>query len=292
MIGPTDQLVQFLGALGQRLSWIAVLDIVIVSYLIYKLLQLIRGSRAFQMVVGTLVLVVFFFVSQWAELSTVNWLLQKSLAYIGFAVIVLYQQELRKALAQIGQAPLFRFLNPSSSPGTLDEIAFAVRSLAQRRTGAIVVLERDIGLRGYVEGGILLDAVVNYDLLLSIFNPKSPLHDGAVIIQGDRIAAAACFLPISINPQLSKELGTRHRAAIGITEDTDAVAIVVSEETGKVSLVEDGAIVSGLEVESFRSRLKEAMGQAEAPASAREAAEAPVKEAAVEETAEARAAKR
>jgi diadenylate cyclase len=242
--------------------------------------------------VGTLVLVVFFFVSQWAELSTVNWLLQKSLAYIGFAVIVLYQQELRKALAQIGQAPLFRFLNPSSSPGTLDEIAFAVRSLAQRRTGAIVVLERDIGLRGYVEGGILLDAVVNYDLLLSIFNPKSPLHDGAVIIQGDRIAAAACFLPISINPQLSKELGTRHRAAIGITEDTDAVAIVVSEETGKVSLVEDGAIASGLEVESFRSRLKEAMGQAEAPASAREAAEAPVKEAAVEETAEARAAKR
>jgi diadenylate cyclase len=292
MIGPTDQLVQFLEALGQRLSWIAVLDIVIVSYLIYKLLQLIRGSRAFQMVVGTLVLVVFFFVSQWAELSTVNWLLQKSLAYIGFAVIVLYQQELRKALAQIGQAPLFRFLNPSSSPGTLDEIAFAVRSLAQRRTGAIVVLERDIGLRGYVEGGILLDAVVNYDLLLSIFNPKSPLHDGAVIIQGDRIAAAACFLPISINPQLSKELGTRHRAAIGITEDTDAVAIVVSEETGKVSLVEDGAIVSGLEVESFRSRLKEAMGQAEAPASAREAAEAPVKEAAVEETAEARPAKR
>jgi diadenylate cyclase len=292
MSGPTDQLVQFLEALGQRLSWIAVLDIAIVSYLIYKLLQLIRGSRAFQMVVGTLVLVVFFFVSQWAELSTVNWLLQKSLAYIGFAVIVLYQQELRKALAQIGQAPLFRFLNPSSSPGTLDEIAFAVRSLAQRRTGAIVVLERDIGLRGYVEGGILLDAVVNYDLLLSIFNPKSPLHDGAVIIQGDRIAAAACFLPISINPQLSKELGTRHRAAIGITEDTDAVAIVVSEETGKVSLVEDGAIVSGLEVESFRSRLKEAMGQAEAPASAREAAEAPVKEAAVEETAEARAAKR
>jgi diadenylate cyclase len=260
-----NDLYGFLEALAQRLSWIAVLDIAIVSYLIYKLLQLIRGSRAFQMVVGTLVLVVFFFASQWAELATVNWLLQKSIAYIGFAIIVLYQQELRKALAQIGQAPLFRFLNPSSSAGTLDEIAFAVRSLAQRRMGAILVLERDIGLRGYVEGGILLDAVVNYDLLLSIFNPKSPLHDGAVIVQGDRIAAAACFLPISINPQLSKDLGTRHRAAIGITEDTDALAVVVSEETGRVSLVEDGIIVSDLDMETLRSRLKEAMGRSPRP---------------------------
>jgi diadenylate cyclase len=279
----------FLEALSHRLSMIAVLDIAIVSYLIYKLLQLIRGSRAFQMVVGTLVLVVFFFASQWAELSTVNWILQKSLAYIGFAIVVLYQQELRKALAQIGQAPLFRFLNPSSSPGTLDEIAFAVRSLAQRRMGALIVLERDIGLRGFVEGGILLDAVVNYDLLLSIFNPKSPLHDGAVIIQGDRIAAAACFLPISINPLLSKELGTRHRAAIGITEDTDAIAVVVSEETGKVSLVEDGGIAFGLDVEAVRSRLKEAMGQGEAPAPARENAEDNGR---IEETAEAGPAKR
>ncbi len=284
-----NELLRFLEALGQRLSWVAVLDIAIVSYLTYKLLQLIRGSRAFQMVVGTLVLVAFFFASQWAELTTVNWLLQKSLAYLGFAIIVLYQQELRNALAAIGQAPLFRFLNSSASAGTLDEIAFAVRSLSQRRMGAIVVLERDIGLRGYVEGGILLDAVVNYDLLLSIFNPKSPLHDGAVIVQGDRIAAAACFLPISINPQLSKELGTRHRAAIGITEDTDAIAVVVSEETGRVSLVEDGAIVSDLEVDSLRSRLKEVMGQAEAPPPSRDIEEGGDR---VEEAAEARAAKR
>ncbi|MGH9319828.1 MAG: diadenylate cyclase CdaA [Vicinamibacteria bacterium] len=261
-----SELLEFLDGLYQRLSWLGALDIAIVSYLIYKLLQLIRGSRAFQMVVGTLVVVLFFFASRWMELTTVNWLLENSLAYIGFAVIVLYQHELRKALAQLGQAPLFRFLNPSSSAGTLDEVAFAVLSLSQRRIGAIVVLERDIGLRGYIEGGILLDAVVNYDLLLSIFNPKSPLHDGAVIIQGDRLAAAACFLPISINPQLSKALGTRHRAAIGITEDTDALAIVVSEETGKISLVEDGNIVFGVEAESLRSRLKEAMGQRQSEA--------------------------
>jgi diadenylate cyclase len=253
-------------SLYDRLSWIDLIDILLVSYVFYRILFLIRGGRAFQMVMGTLVLVFFFFASQWADLTTVNWILRNSLGYIGFAIIVLYQQELRKALAQLGQAPLFRFLSPSASPGTLDEVVFAVLSLAQRRIGGIVVLERDIGLRGYIEGGILLDAVVTYDLLLSIFNPKAPLHDGAVIIQGDRVAAAACFLPISINPQLSKELGTRHRAAIGITEDTDAVAVVVSEETGRVSLMEDGHVASDLDADGLRSRLKEAMGQKEATA--------------------------
>jgi diadenylate cyclase len=253
----------WLGSLYPRLTWVDVLDILLVSYLFYKLLQLIRGGRSFQMVVGTLVLVLFFFASRWAELATVNWILRNSLAYVGFAIIVLYQQELRKGLAQLGQAPLFRFLNPSSSEGTLDEVAFAVLTLSQKRMGGIVVLERDIGLRGYIEGGIGLDAVVTYDLLLSIFNPKSPLHDGAVIIQGDRIAAAACFLPISINPQLSKALGTRHRAAIGITEDTDAIAVVVSEETGAISLVEDGNVSAGLDGDALRARLNAAMGRVE-----------------------------
>jgi diadenylate cyclase len=279
-----SELFQWLAGLYERLSWMDVIDILLVSYVFYKLLQLIRGGRAFQMVVGTLVLVLFFFASRWVELTTVNWILRNSLAYIGFAIIVLYQQELRKALAQLGQAPLFRFLNPSSTKTTLDEVAFAILTLSQRRVGGIVVLERDIGLRGYIEGGILLDAVVTYDLLLAIFNPKSPLHDGAVIVQGERIAAAACFLPISINPLLSKELGTRHRAAIGVTEDTDAVAVVVSEETGTISMMEDGEVVSGLDGESLRSRLREAMGaakrsaqppQAEAPEPPKEAASEP-----------------
>jgi diadenylate cyclase len=267
------EIAAWLGSLYQRLTWVDVLDILLVSYLFYKLLQLIRGGRSFQMVVGTLVLVLFFFASRWVELATVNWILRNSLAYVGFAIIVLYQQELRKGLAQLGQAPLFRFLNPSPSEGTLDEVAFAVLTLAQKRMGGIVVLERDIGLRGYIEGGIQLDAVTTYDLLLSIFNPKSPLHDGAVIIQADRIAAAACFLPISINPQLSKQLGTRHRAAIGITEDTDAVAVVVSEETGAISLVEDGNVSAGLDGDELRARLKAAMGRAE-PASAEDEREA------------------
>jgi len=251
--------IDFLVSLMRDASFVDVVDILLVSYLFYKLFQLIRGGRAFQMVVGTLVLVLIFFASRWAELTALNWLLRNTLAYIGFAVIVLYQQELRRGLANLGRAPLFRFFNLPAKKGTLDEIAFSVRTLAQRRIGAILVLERDIGLRSYIEGGVALDAVVTYDLLLSIFNPKAPLHDGAVIIQGDRAAAAACFLPISINPQLGRELGTRHRAAIGITEDTDAVAVVVSEETGLVSFMENGTVVSALDGEQLRTRLREAI---------------------------------
>ena len=256
-----NAILDFFESVSSEFSFIAVVDILLVSFLFYKLFQLIRGGRAFHMVVGTMLLVLLFFASQWAELTALNWLLRNTLAYVGFAVIVLYQQELRRGLANLGRAPLFRFLNPPASKGTLDEIVFSMLTLAGRRIGALLVLERDIGLRSYIEGGIILDAVVTYDLLLSIFNPKSPLHDGAVIIQGDRAAAAACFLPISINPQLSKKLGTRHRAAIGITEDTDAVAIVVSEETGLVSFVNDGAIASALDGDALRQKLREAFGQ-------------------------------
>ena len=256
--------VEFWQSLSRELSFNDAIDILLVSFLFYKLFQLVRGGRAFQMVVGTLLLILLFFASRWADLTAVNWLLRNTLAYIGFAIIVLYQQELRRGLANLGRAPLFRFLNPTSSKGTLDEVAFSLLTLAERHVGAILVLERDIGLRSYVEAGVMLDAVVTYDLLLSVFNPKSPLHDGAVIIQGDRAAAAACFLPISINPQLGKEFGTRHRAAIGISEDTDAIAIVVSEETGLVSFMEDGAIVSGLDAKQLRSKLRDAMGQKDA----------------------------
>ena len=245
-------------------SWVDAIDIALVSFLIYKLLQLIRGSRAFQMVVGTLIVVTLFFVSRWARLETVNWLLRNSLAYVGFAIIVLYQAELRKALAQLGKAPLFRLLSQPHTSETVDEVVLAMTTLARRKTGAIIVIERDIGLRSYIEGGIILDAILTYDLLLSIFNPKTPLHDGAVIVQGNRVAAAACFLPLSINPQLSKELGTRHRAAIGITEDTDAVAIVVSEETGAVSYLEDGNILRGVDDETLRAKLSRALGTSRA----------------------------
>jgi len=255
-----SRLVEYLQAFAQatEFSWVDAVDILLVSFLIYKVLELIRGSRAFQMVVGTLIVVMLYFLSRWARLETVDWLLRNSLAYVGFAIIVLYQAELRKALAHLGKAPLFRFLSPHTSE-TIDEIMFATTTLARRRTGAIIVIERDIGLRSYIEGGIILDAILTYDLLLSIFNPRTPLHDGAVIVQGNRVAAAACFLPLSINPHLSKELGTRHRAAIGITEDTDAVAIVVSEETGTISYLEDGNILRGMDGDTLRAKLRQVL---------------------------------
>jgi len=252
-------------------TWVDALDILLVSVLVYKLFQIIRGTRAFQMVIGTLILVGLYFVSRWLELETINWLLGKSLAYTGLAIIVLYQAELRKGLAQLGKAPLFRFLQglqslKGKSSEVIEEIVFAATTLARRHVGAIIVVERDIGLKGYIEGGIHVDAALSYDLLLSIFNPKTPLHDGAVILQGDRVAAAACFLPLTINPQLSKELGSRHRAAIGITEDTDAVAVVVSEETGMVSFVEDGNILRGLDGETLRTKLRHVLGVGRSPA--------------------------
>jgi len=256
-----SEIVRYLEALRQSMefSWVDAVDILLISWLIYKLLQLIRGSRASQMVVGTVILVIVFFASRWIQLETVNWLLRNSLGYIGFAVIVLYQAELRKALANLGKAPLFRFLNQSGTAETIDEISFAAAALARRKFGAIIVIERDIGLRSYIEGGILLDAILTYDLLLSIFNPKTPLHDGAVIVQSNRVAAAACFLPLTITPHLPTELGTRHRAAIGITEDTDAVAIVVSEETRAVSYVENGRIFSDMEGDTLRTKLRQVL---------------------------------
>ncbi len=178
-------------------------------------------------------LIGLFFVSRWLQLETVNWVIRNLAAYVVFAIIVLFQADIRRALAHFGRAPFFRYFERApSADETIEELVMAATTLAARRIGAIIVIERQIGLRNYIEGGIPLDATVTYDLLASIFQPGSPLHDGAVIVQGDRIAAAACFLPLSVNPQVSRELGTRHRAALGLTEENDAVAIVVSEETG------------------------------------------------------------
>jgi diadenylate cyclase len=177
--------------------------------------------------------------------------------YLVFAIIVLFQSDIRRALAHLGRAPFFRyFAKPESAEESIEELVVAANMLSAQRTGAIIALERQIGLRNYIEGGIPLDAVLTYDLLLSIFQPASPLHDGAVIVQDDRVAAAACFLPLTVNPRLSKELGSRHRAAIGLTEENDSVAIVVSEETGNISIVAEGQIERGLDAETLRARLR------------------------------------
>ncbi len=239
------------------MDWRDLLDILVVSVLVYEVLKLIRGTRAVQMALGVSFFVALFYGSRWAHLETVNWLIRNVLSYIVFAMIVLFQTDIRRALAHLGRAPVLRyFAQAESEEDSIEELVVAAGMLAAQRTGAIIVIERQIGLRNYVEGGIPLDATMTYDLLLSIFQPSSPLHDGAVIVQEDRIAAAACFLPLTVNPRLAKELGSRHRAAIGLTEENDAVAIVVSEETGNISLVSDGAIERPLTVAQLRERLK------------------------------------
>src|SRR5881397_2297853 len=239
------------------ISWWDLVDILVVSVLIYELLKLIRGTRAVQMALGGGVLVALFYGSRWAHLETVNWLIRNLVGYLVFAVIVLFQSDIRRALAHLGRAPFFRyFAKPESAEESIEELVVAASMLSTQRIGAIIALERQIGLRNYIEGGIPIDAVLTYDLLLSVFQPSSPLHDGAVIVQENRVAAAACFLPLTVNPKLSKELGSRHRAAIGLTEENDSIAIVVSEESGRISLVVDGQIDRGLDAEELRRRLR------------------------------------
>jgi diadenylate cyclase len=239
------------------IGWWDLADIAIVSILVYELLMLIRGTRAVQMALGGAVILGLFYLSGWSHLETVNFLIRNFVGYVVFAVIVLFQADIRRALAHLGRAPFFRyFAKVESAEESIEELIVAAGLLAAKRTGAIIAIERQVGLRNYIEGGIPLDAVLTYDLLVSIFQPSSTLHDGAVIVQRDRIAAAACFLPLTVNPKLAKELGSRHRAAIGLTEENDAVAIVISEETGLVSVVVDGQIERGFDADTLRARLQ------------------------------------
>ena len=241
-----------------HLTWTAMLDIVVVAVIIYQLLVFIKGTRAVQMALGLALIVVFFYFSRWIALETVSWMLTNVLPYFVFVIIVIFQHEIRRALVRFGQAPLFGGFSTINRNEFYDEIVLAVRTLTTNQTGALIVIERDIGLKTYIESGIALDATLSYDLLVSIFNPSVPLHDGAVIIQNRRIAAGACFLPLTVKPRLSKELGTRHRAAIGVTEETDAVAIVVSEETGAISFAHDGEMERYLDPDTLRQRLRNA----------------------------------
>jgi len=235
------------------------IDILLVSIVVYELLKLIRGTHAVQMATGTALLVAMFYISRGAQLETLNWLIRNVVGYVVFAAIVLMQADIRRALVHIGRAPMFRVFRhldrPMSDDDTVQELVVAATTLAARRTGALIVIERSIGLRNYIESGIPLDAQLTYDLLVSIFQPTSPLHDGAVILQGERVAAAACFLPLTVSARFGRELGSRHRAAIGVTEENDAIAIVVSEETGVISLAMNGQIERRIEPDQLRQRL-------------------------------------
>src|SRR5277367_1956451 len=230
------------------------LDIVLVAFLIYQFLNLVRGTRAAPMLLGLTTLGLAFYFARLGELRTLNWLLSILLPYIVFALIVVFQNEIRHALANLGsRISLMRSSN--SVADVYDDIVLAANLFSQNQTGALIVIEREIGLRTYIESGVALDAKLSYDLLATIFRPSAPLHDGAVIIQKDRLAAAACFLPLSMNPVLSTQMGTRHRAGIGITEETDAIAVIVSEETGAISMAVGGKIDRDLTAEHLRELL-------------------------------------
>jgi diadenylate cyclase len=249
-------------------GWWDLLDILLVSILLYEFLKLIRGTRAVQMAVGSMLVIGLFYMSQLAPLQTLNWLIRNLLVYVAFAAIVIFQSDIRRALAHFGQAPFFRYFNrQEAADETIEEVVVAATMLAQQKVGAIFAIEREIGLRNYIESGIPLDAQVTYDLLVSIFQPTAPLHDGAVIIQEGRVAAASCFLPLTVQPALSRELGTRHRAAIGLTEENDAVAVIVSEESGLISIALDGTIERGLGPADLRARLKDLVVRRRATAS-------------------------
>ena len=249
------------GVLGpNQIGWWDLLDIAIVSLLIYEFLKLVRRTHAVQILTGGALIIGLYYASQFAPLQTLNWLIRGMFGYVVFATIVLFQGDIRRVLVHFGRAPFFRYLGRSETTDeTIEEVVVALQMLADQRVGAIVAIEREIGLRNYVESGIPLDAAVSYDLLVTVFRPGSPMHDGAVIIQEGRVAAAACFLPLTVNPPVSKDLGTRHRAAIGLSEETDAVALVVSEETGRLSLVLDGQIEPDLTPEQLRYRLEALM---------------------------------
>jgi len=237
-----------------HLTLVSVLDILLVAFVIYEFLALIRGTRAALILVGVSVVILAFYFSRLGQLVTLYWLISRLLPYAVFALIVIFAPEIRQALARLGRR-LTLTHGTGAEADAYDDIVMAANLFSQNQTGALMVIEREIGLRTYVESGVALDAQLSYDLLATIFRPSAPLHDGAVIIRGDRVSAAACFLPLSMNPVLSTQLGTRHRAGIGITEETDAIAIIVSEETGSISLAVGGAIERDLTVDQLRDRM-------------------------------------
>src|SRR5687768_9693858 len=249
----------YLERLREPRNW---LDILLVFLLVYALLKLIRGTRAAPMAAGIAGLALLYWAAARYDLATVEFILRPAPLYIGVAIIILFQNEIRQALITFGNRFRLPFMlrhGGQFGEGVYDEIVLAATTLASTKTGALIVIERNVGLRNVTDGGVRIDADLSYDLLVTIFNPESPLHDGAIVVRRHRIAAASCFLPLTLNPRLSKDLGTRHRAAIGITEDSDAVVIVVSEETGLISFVQGGEIRRGLDATKLRAAIIQAI---------------------------------
>lgn len=253
----------------QTMSWLdwltAVLDIALVSYIFYRVFMLIRGTRAVQLIKGIIVLVVALFVSRGLQLRELSWLLQRVMEALVVAIPVVFQPELRRALEQLGRGRLFtptsESLDEDARNRLLSDIVRACERLAKNKTGALLVIERETGLNDYIETGIKIEGVVSSEFLANIFVPNTPLHDGAVIVRGNRVMAAACFLPLAEAVDVTSQLGSRHRAALGITEHSDAIAIVVSEETGRVSLAHSGKLIRGLDSQMLREMLTDLLQQ-------------------------------
>lgn len=247
----------------KQIRWQDILDIVFVAIILYRLLLIVKGTKAAQMLIGLGLLLVASLLSEYLELYTVNWIIQSFWAQIVIVLIILFQPEIRRALAHIGEARFLTAFTSAEELKSLDEIVKAAVALANRKMGALIVIERETSLKDFVEMGTLLDAKVSKDILLSIFHTTSPIHDGAVVIRGNRIVAAGCFLPIALSSEVSKALGTRHRAGIGLTEETDAIAIIVSEETGTISMATAGRLETAIDMENLRSRLTDIFTTAE-----------------------------
>lgn len=239
-----------------------VVDIALVFVIVYVVLKLLRGTRAVPTVVGMVLLGLLYWLAVAQELWTLEFVLRYAVAFIGIAIIVLFQSEIRQALIYFGnrlRLPILRRPRGQFGGSVYDEIVLAVTTLSSEKTGALIVIEKNIGLRNFIDAGVQLDSAISYDLLVTIFNPSTPLHDGAVIIRNERIAAASVFLPLTKNPGISREMGTRHRAAIGITEGTDAISLVVSEETGLITFVENGEVRRNIDATQLRSMMLKAL---------------------------------
>lgn len=246
-------------AIVSTISLLDIFDIVLVAFVLYKLYVMIKDTRALALLKGLIVMLIATVISKWLGLNVIYWLLQKTMTVVIVALPVVFQPELRRALEQLGRGTLFKnsvFLNEEEQENLLEELAKTVAVLAKNKIGALIVLEREIGLSDYIETGIKVDGLVSNEFLINIFIPNTPLHDGAVIIRGNRIMAAGCLLPLTEDRSLKKELGTRHRAAIGLAEQSDAAVIVVSEETGIISLARSGRLVRDLDADLLKSKLR------------------------------------
>jgi diadenylate cyclase len=239
-----------------------VLDFALVFVIVYVILKLLRGTRAVPTMVGIVLLALLYWLAVAQDLATLEFVLRSAVLYVGFAIIVLFQSEIRQALIYFANRlrfPILKRQRGQFGGSVYDEIVLAITTLSSEKIGALIVIERNVGLRNFIDAGVQIDAVISYDLIVTLFNPATPLHDGAVIIKEERVAAASVFLPLTKNPEISRELGTRHRAAIGITEGTDAISIVVSEETGLITWVDGGVVKRNIDTAQLRKLLLAAM---------------------------------